>query len=154
MPREIDRFVDRPGVQARFEPQTAIDGLDQGVIVNLTDHRADASRRDQVELLKSLGPDKIAREYSRLQAPADGPVSAGNPKQPTLPHLVTPAHHDVRPATRRRGAGAPTSPPLRNADRKISPICFWFLGPGGEPFALSPVVAEAVHGAPYRSRAG
>ena len=50
------------------EPHSAIEGLDQGKIVNLTDRRADASRRNQVEMLNSIGPDAIAREYARMAA--------------------------------------------------------------------------------------
>src|SRR5215218_3787758 len=49
------------------EPHAAIDGPQQGVIVNLTDRRADASRRGQLDLLATLGPDKIAREFADLQ---------------------------------------------------------------------------------------
>src|SRR5664279_230105 len=40
------------------EPHAAIDGLCQGEIVNLTDRRAENSRRTQVEALGSLGPAK------------------------------------------------------------------------------------------------
>jgi uncharacterized protein len=43
------------------EPHAAIDGIDQGEIVNLTDRRADESRRGQLELLGSLGPDGLTR---------------------------------------------------------------------------------------------
>ena len=48
------------------EPHSAIEGLDQGNIVNLTDRRAGASRRNQVEMLTSIGPDAIAREFARM----------------------------------------------------------------------------------------
>ena len=77
------------------EPHSAIEGLDQGKIVNLTDRRADASRRNQVEMLNSIGPDAIAREYARMAAPEDkaGPAA---PEQTFLPYLVMPSHHDVR----------------------------------------------------------
>src|SRR5712671_5681703 len=44
------------------EPHAAIDGLGQGEIINLTDRRAAASRRMQLHVLQSLGPDGIARE--------------------------------------------------------------------------------------------
>src|ERR1700736_5606430 len=44
------------------EPHAAIEGPGQGEIVNLTDRRAQASRRTQLEVLSSLGPDGIARE--------------------------------------------------------------------------------------------
>ena len=42
-------------------PHAAIDGPEQGVIVNLTDRRADASRRRQIDVLADLGPDGVAR---------------------------------------------------------------------------------------------
>src|SRR4051812_8936853 len=48
------------------EPHTAIDGPVQGEIVNLTDHRAEASREKQLDLLSALGPDRIAQEFSAL----------------------------------------------------------------------------------------
>src|SRR6201994_4784686 len=38
-------------------PHAAIDGVSQGAIVNLTDRRAEASRRGQLDLLRRLGPD-------------------------------------------------------------------------------------------------
>src|ERR1700737_3504431 len=37
------------------EPHAAIDGVEQGVIVNLTDRRAEASRRRQLDILAKLG---------------------------------------------------------------------------------------------------
>lgn len=73
------------------EPHAAIEGTNQGEIVNLADRRADASRQGQLELLRDLGPDRIVRELSALER---GTVAA--PEQPMLPHLVMPAHHDVR----------------------------------------------------------
>jgi hypothetical protein len=39
------------------EPHSAIDGVGQGEIINLTDRRAEASRRCQLGVLQSLGPD-------------------------------------------------------------------------------------------------
>src|SRR4030088_361862 len=52
------------------EPHAAIAGPGQGEIVNLTDRRAEASRRGQLEALSSLGPDGVARELSALEARA------------------------------------------------------------------------------------
>ena len=75
------------------EPHSAIDGDRRGVIVNLTDARAEASRRRQIDLLDDLGPDRIAREIARIERAAK---PAEPPTQPLLPHLVMPAHHDVR----------------------------------------------------------
>src|SRR5690349_20816244 len=68
-------------------PHAAIEGPGQGEIVNLTDHRAEESRRLQLELLASLGVDGIARELQILNA---------RETQPQLPHLDLPEHHDVR----------------------------------------------------------
>jgi hypothetical protein len=77
------------------DPHAAIDGVAQGNIINLADRRADTSRRAQLDLLSSLGPDKIARQFSLLER--DGQASPdANTAQPLLPHLIMPAHHDVR----------------------------------------------------------
>src|SRR3977135_2363006 len=70
------------------EPHSAIDGPAQGEIVNLTDRRAENSREAQVNLLGTLGPDGIAREFAA--------VTSQTAAQLELPHLIMPAHHDVR----------------------------------------------------------
>src|SRR6188508_3348782 len=124
------------------EPHSAIDGPQQGLIVNLTDHRAEASRGAQLTLLDELGPDGIARELSALE---QGPAS-----QPLLPHLVMPAHHDVRPgdvhARRLRGtlAAAADRGPQDFAQLLLTP------GVGARTVQALAMVAEVVHGAPYR----
>ena len=46
------------------QPHAAIEGASQGEIVNLTDHRAEASRHGQLDLLQRLGPDRIVRELA------------------------------------------------------------------------------------------
>jgi uncharacterized protein len=73
------------------EPHAAIEGPAQGDIINLTDRRAEASRRGQLELLAALGPDGITRELAAIGA-EDVKVQV----QGTLPFLVMPEHHDVR----------------------------------------------------------
>src|SRR3954467_9603702 len=73
-------------------PHAAIEGPAQGEIVNLTDHRAEASRRMQLELLTSLGADGIARKLSILNPRATHPCLP----HLDLPHLDLPGHHDVR----------------------------------------------------------
>src|SRR5712675_1410555 len=50
------------------EPHAAIDGIRQGIIVNLTDRRAEASRRRQLDVLGTLGPDGIERQLAKLEA--------------------------------------------------------------------------------------
>ena len=74
------------------DPHAAIDGVGQGEIVNLADRRAARSRGAQLDLLSSLGPDRIVSEFARLEGPARQAEV-----QPLLPHPVMPAHHDVRP---------------------------------------------------------
>ena len=48
-------------------PHAAIDGVEQGVIVNLTDRRAEASRQRQLDVLGELGPDGIERHLAKLE---------------------------------------------------------------------------------------
>jgi hypothetical protein len=131
------------------DPHAAIDGVAQGEIINLADRRADASRRAQLDLLSSLGPDKIAREFSLLER--DGQASPdANTAQPLLPHLVMPAHHDVRAsdviARRLHGtlAAAAERGPRDFPDLLLTP------GVGARTVAALALVAEVVHGAPCR----
>src|SRR6202011_5919232 len=126
------------------EPHSAIDGPDQGEIINLTDRRAENSRAAQLDLLSALGPDGIAREYAALsQQPA---------AQPLLPHLVMPAHHEVRSSdvfTRRLHgtlAAAAERGPADFSDLLLTP------GVGARTVRSLAMVAEVVHGAPYRFR--
>jgi hypothetical protein len=129
-------------------PHAAIEGPGQGEIVNLTDRRAEASRRGQLDLLSSLGPDGIARELSALEA--RGAVQAPPPAQLLLPHLVMPAHHDVRPTdviTRRLHgnlAAATDRGPADFSELLLTP------GVGARTVRALAMVAEVVHGAPYR----
>src|SRR3954447_23354883 len=73
------------------DPHSAVEGRSQGTIVNLADKRAERSRNAQLELLAALGPDGLAREIVRIEAPD----VAAEP-EPLLPYLIMPAHHDVR----------------------------------------------------------
>jgi uncharacterized protein len=131
------------------DPHAAIDGVAQGKIVNLADRRADASRRAQLDLLASLGPDKIAREFLLLERGGEAPPDA-NLAQPMLPHLVMPAHHDVRAsdviARRLHGAlaAAAEGGPKDFPDLLLTP------GVGARTVAALALVAEVVHGAPCR----
>ena len=130
------------------EPHAAIDGRQQGEIVNLTDRRADASRCSQLAMLQSLGPDGILREHERLAAPATRRRAAGD--QLCLPHLIMPAHHDVRASDvhgqRLRGnlAAAAESGPTDFAELLLVP------GVGARTVQALAMVAEVLHGAPCR----
>jgi hypothetical protein len=127
------------------EPHAAIDGERQGEIVNLTDRRADASRRGQLDLLATWSPERIAGELQKIEAspPPNGP-------QPLLPHLVMPAHHDVRPSDvmarrlHRTLAAAAERGPRDFPELLLTP------GVGARTVRSLAMVAEVVHGAPYR----
>ena len=134
----LESFVD--------EPHAAIEGPGQGEIVNLTDRRAQTSRRSQLDLLASLGPDRIVVELSKLEdrRPPAAPV------QPPLPHLIMPEHHDVRASdvVLRRLHGNLAAA----ADRGPSDFSELLLVPGvgARTVRALAMVAEVVHGAPYR----
>jgi hypothetical protein len=132
------------------EPHSAIDGVGQGEIINLTDRRAEASRRSQLGVLQSLGPDRIARELSALESRAGRPVTPTVLEQLFLPHLVMPAHHDVRPSdvlTPRLYANLTAA-----ADRGPTDFAELLLVPGvgARTVRALAMVAEVVHGAPCR----
>lgn len=126
-------------------PHTAIDGIDQGVIVNLTDRRAEASRHRQLDLLRDLGPDGILHELGKAED-REMPAAA----QPMLPHLVMPEHHDVRAkdvAARRLHGNLAAA-----ADRGPADFSELLLVPGvgARTVRALAMVAQVVHGAPYR----
>jgi hypothetical protein len=127
------------------DPHAAIDGVGQGEIVNLSDRRAARSRGAQLDLLSSLGPDRIVSELARLEGPARHAQV-----QPLLPHLVMPAHHDVRPedvvAHRLHGnlAAAADRGPADFSELLLTP------GVGARTVRALAMVAEVVHGAPCR----
>jgi hypothetical protein len=132
------------------EPHAAIEGAGQGTIVNLTDRRAEASRRIQVDMLETLGPERIAREFARLQSRPPEPMEPEVPEQLLLPHLVMPNHHDVRPsdviARRLHGnlAAAVEQGPSDFSKLLLVP------GVGQRTVRALAMVAEVLHGAPYR----
>jgi uncharacterized protein len=133
---DLQSFVD--------EPHSAIDGPAQGDIVNLADRRAGKSRAAQLELLTDFGPDRIVSELAALSGEA--------PAQAFLPHLIMPAHHDVRSSdvfTRRLHgtlAAAAERGPVDFPELLLTP------GVGARTVRSLAMVAEVVHGAPFRFR--
>ena len=132
------------------EPHSAIDGARQGEIINLTDRRAEASRRSQLGVLELLGPDGIARELSALEDHVGVPPTPTVPKQLFLPHLVMPDHHDVRPSDVLRPRLYASL--AAAADRGAADFTELLLVPGvgARTVRALAMVAEVVHGAPYR----
>jgi hypothetical protein len=126
-------------------PHSAIEGEGQGSIVNLTDLRAAKSRLAQLDVLASIGPDGVAREFAALERPAARPEA-----QPLLPHLIMPAHHDVRSEDvvlrRLHGnlAAAADRAPVDFSDLLLVP------GVGARTVRALAMVAEVIHGAPCR----
>ena len=129
-------------------PHAAVEGANQGQIVNLTDRRAAASRERQLDLLRDAGPDGIVRELARLE-PAHGKASAPA-AQAMLPHLVMPDHHEVRAedVIERRLHGALAAA----ADRGPEDFAELLLVPGigARTVRSLAMVAEVVHGTPCR----
>jgi len=132
-------------------PHAAIDGKSQGMIVNLADRRAEKSRRAQVELITALGPDRVSREAAALvRGNAVPPPAADSSPQPCLPHLIMPAHHDVRGsdvvARRLHGslAAAAERGPEDFSELLLVP------GVGARTVRALAMVAEVMHGAPCR----
>ena len=123
------------------DPHAAIEGPRQGEIVNLADRRAESSRRAQLDLLSAFGPDKIARELGKLEGREPEP---SEPAQPLLPHLVMPAS-DV--LTRRLHATLAAAADRGPAD---FPALLLTPGVGARTVRALAMVAEVVHGAPYR----
>lgn len=129
-------------------PHAAIDGKNQGSIINLTDRRAALSRNGQIDLLRDIGPSGIVREFAALERDRAPPILP--PAQLALPHLVMPAHHDVRPkdviARRLHGAlaAAADSAPADFSELLLVP------GVGARTVRSLAMVAEVIHGAPCR----
>ena len=130
------------------DPHTAIEGRNAGVIVNLADRRAAASRNGQLDLLARVAPGRLAeRAAALLPAPAPHPAAAA---EPLLPHLVMPTRHEVRAndviLRRLHGAIAAAAErgPADFADLLLTP------GVGARTVRALALVAEVVHGAPCR----
>jgi uncharacterized protein len=137
------------GLESFIEaPHSAIEGRHQGDIINLTDQRARISRFKQIELLKTLAPDRILAEIGKLEI-IETPKAVPS-KQLLLPHLDMPAHHEVRPENislkRLHGniAAAIDRGPEDFSELLLTP------GVGARTVRALAMVAEVIHGAPYR----
>jgi hypothetical protein len=128
------------------DPHAAIEGRGKGEIINLADRRARPSRNAQLALLDTPGPEGITRAFARLES-QPGPSPAA---QLCLPHLVMPAHHEVRAsdviARRLHGSLAAA------ADRgpEDFPELLLTPGVGARTVRALALVAEVVHGTPCR----
>jgi len=127
----LDSFVDHP--------HAAIEGPNQGVIVNLTDPRAAASRACQVELVQR-DPDRVLTGLRSLTEHLAAPA----------PHLHMPPHHDVRRSDvqlhrlRATLAAAADRGPRDFSELLLVP------GVGARTVLALALVGEVIHGAPCR----
>jgi len=134
----LESFVDAP--------HAAIEGPTQGSIINLADREAARSRNSQLDLLRSLGPGRLCDEFAALQRSAARELTP----QLMLPHLTMPEHHDVRGkdviARRLHAAFAAAADrgPKDFQDLLLTP------GVGARTVRALALVAEVLHGAPYR----
>jgi hypothetical protein len=103
------------------EPHSAIDGIGQGEIINLTDRRAEASRRHQLDVLHSLGPDGIARELSALESRAEN-ARQKDRFESALSAAVGRAGPSRRRRKRRAGA-APSREPRGSGRSRPGRLC-------------------------------
>jgi hypothetical protein len=128
------------------EPHAAIEGPQQGTILNLTDHRAVPSRRAQVELAGD-GPDHVVDTLRRLGDEPMLPFSGGSESDL---HLTMPAGHalQVNDVLLRRLHGnlaaAADCGPKDFADLLLVP------GIGARTVQALSLVSEVIHGAPCR----
>jgi uncharacterized protein len=143
----LDSFLD--------SPHAAIEGRNQGIIVNLADARALRNRGASLELVLE-GPDRTVGILRRLRTSGDASLSLFPQLEPQiapavlLPHLQMPAHHEVRASdvVLRRlhatlGAAAERGP-KDFSELLLTP------GVGARTVAALALVAEVIHGTPSR----
>ncbi len=134
----VRSFVDEPHAAIEGKPGTA-------AIVNLTDHRAEASRRGQLALV-AAGPDHVVGSLAKLRAPKAAPA----PVQQVLPHLSLPSHHDVRSSdVVLRRLHASLTAAAERGPRDFEELLA-VPGVGARTVEALALVAEVIHGAPFR----
>jgi uncharacterized protein len=135
-------------------PHAAIEGRNQGSIINLADVRAEKNRRAGLELIHS-GPDRAIAILKRLDRSGNTALSLFPELEPDVPerlqpHLHLPAHHEVRASdvVLRRLHGALAAA----ADRGPKDFTEVLMTPGvgARTVAALALVAEVVYGTPSR----
>jgi hypothetical protein len=134
-------------------PHSAIEGRNQGAIVNLADARAQRSRQAGLDLILR-GPDRTVAVLKHLGSAGNNALNLFPELEPdqqeVLPHLRMPSHHDVRISDvvlkRLHGALAAA------ADRGPKDFAELLLIPGigARTVSALALVAEVLYGAPSR----
>jgi uncharacterized protein len=142
----LDSFLD--------SPHNAIEGPNEGSIINLADQRAERNRRAGLDLVHR-GPDRTIDVLRRLRDHGNAALSLFPETEPQvdaapLPHLHMPAHHEVRATDvvlkRLHGvlASAADRGPKDFTELLMTP------GVGARTVASLALVAEVLHGTPSR----
>ena len=134
-------------------PHAAIEGKNQGAIVNLADARAEQNRRAGLELVHA-GPDKPVALLRRWRESGNAALSLFPDLEPltdlTIPHLHLPAHHDVRASdVVLRRLHATLAAAAERGPRDFADLLLT-RGVGARTVAALALVAEVLHGAPAR----
>lgn len=133
-------------------PHAAIEGRNQGAILNLADARAERNRLASMELVAE-GPERPISVLRRLRESGNAALSLfpeTEPQPEPTPHLQLPAHHEVRASDvvlRRLHAtlaAAAEGGPHDFTDLLLTPDV------GARTVAALALVAEVLHGAPAR----
>lgn len=134
-------------------PHSAIEGRNQGSIVNLADVRAARNRQAELELVHA-GPDKTVSVLRQLRSAGNAALDlfgdANLAPAAAIPHLHMPAHHAVHASDvvlkrlHAALAAAADRGPIDFAELLLTP------GIGARTVAALALVAEVVHGAPAR----
>ncbi len=157
----------RPAGHERRQPRGAPLSLAFGRAEELRRPAACGDRRRKRRARSSTSPTAAPRRRAPASSTCSADARAGphrransrhwmgerrrTPAQPMLPHLVMPAHHDVREERRRH------APPARQSRRGrrarpvgLSPSCCWCRASARARCKALAMVAEVVHGAPCR----
>ena len=134
-------------------PHSAIEGRNQGSIVNLADVRAARNRQAELELVHA-GPDETISVLRHLRSAGNAAldlfVDANLAPAAATPHLPMPAHHAVQASDvvlkrlHAALAAAADRGPIDFAELLLTP------GIGARTVAALALVAEVVYGAPAR----
>jgi uncharacterized protein len=142
----LDSFLD--------SPHNAIEGRNEGSIINLADKRAERNRQAGLNLVQR-GPDRTIDVLRRLRDSGNAALSLFPETEPhvdeaPLPHLQMPSHHEVRATDvmlkRLHGvlAAAADRGPRDFTELLMTP------GVGARTVASLALVAEVLHGTPSR----
>jgi len=112
-------------------PHKAIEGPNEGSIVNLTDPRANLNRELQTQMIQEDNPDKFLEKFKKI-----------------LPELTLPAHHEVRKENIQLGRLYATFEAAKNRGAKDFPDLLLTPGLGERTLWALAMVAEVIHGAP------